>query len=356
MYNTTPTYYTGNDKLGMVHFLDGLDGKSATRKVLRLRYGSEAVDNLVAKGVISRTQVGDRMKYKLMTPVSDIPEDVLSKETPVAEDSSEDENKDEEDLSRPTRRVSYHRESPLFVQCYKLIHDAGPEGLYLQEVIRSLPVSHYIARRVPVTLENAGLIVSKLEDHHHHKLRKLLRRFKLTASCYLKGGRSTNLNFDTHKPKQPQKKKTPSSPQQSPATTTVSPSKPTHSRAPVIRQQQPQTPEHTDTLLDNSYQSDVVTEEPSQDSDLFDNQDETLSVSEYSDSDPSPTDNTPVAPLSQLKQERGGIVFTEEEIKSLVDQLTARFGALDTELKLSYVEPHMLPRKLGEYIGREECD
>lgn len=79
-------------------------------------------------------------------------------------------------------------------------------------------------------------------------------------------------------------------------------------------------------------------------------------MSEYSDSDPSPTDNTPVAPLSQLKQERGGIVFTEEEIKSLVDQLTARFGALDTELKLSYVEPHMLPRKLGEYIGREECD
>lgn len=47
---------------------------------------------MVAKGVISRTQVGDRMKYKLMTPVSDIPEDVLSKETPVAEDSSEDEN------------------------------------------------------------------------------------------------------------------------------------------------------------------------------------------------------------------------------------------------------------------------
>lgn len=40
MYNTTPTYYTGNDKLGMVHFLDGLDGKSATRKVLRLRYVS----------------------------------------------------------------------------------------------------------------------------------------------------------------------------------------------------------------------------------------------------------------------------------------------------------------------------
>ena len=43
---------------------------------------------------------------------------------------------------------------------------------------------------------------------------------RLTASCYLKGGRSKNLNFDTHKPKQPQKRKFPSSPNQSTATTT----------------------------------------------------------------------------------------------------------------------------------------
>ena len=41
MYNNAPTnFYTGNDKLGIVHFLDGLDGKSATRKVLRARYVS----------------------------------------------------------------------------------------------------------------------------------------------------------------------------------------------------------------------------------------------------------------------------------------------------------------------------
>ena len=143
---------------------------------------------------------------------------------------------DEEDLSRPIRRVSYHRESPLFVQCYKLIHDAGLEGLYLQDVIRSLPISHLLGRRVPVTLEKAGLIVSKLEDHHHHKSKKLIRRFKfvleditqrsvrvifvcrLTASCYLKGSRSKNLNFDTHKPKRPQKRKFPSSPNQSSVT------------------------------------------------------------------------------------------------------------------------------------------
>ena len=44
--------------------------------------------------MISRAQVGDRMKYKLVTPVSEIPEDVLSKETETAVDgdSSEDEN------------------------------------------------------------------------------------------------------------------------------------------------------------------------------------------------------------------------------------------------------------------------
>ena len=41
-------------------------------------------------------------------------------------------------------------------------------------------------------------------------------------------------------------------------------------------------------------------------------------------------------------------MFPEEEIKELVDQLTARFGAMDTEIKLSYVEPNMLPRRLGE--------
>ena len=74
-------------------------------------------------------------------------------------------------------------------------------------------------------------------------------------------------------------------------------------------------------------------------------------MSEYSDSESSPTETTPVTPLSRLKQERGGAVFSEEEIKELVDLLTARFGAMDTELKLSYVEPLMLPRRLGKNIA-----
>ena len=32
--------FQNKDKLGIIHFLDGLEGKSATRKVLRTRYVS----------------------------------------------------------------------------------------------------------------------------------------------------------------------------------------------------------------------------------------------------------------------------------------------------------------------------
>ncbi|KAI6660383.1 General transcription factor 3C polypeptide 1-like [Oopsacas minuta] len=320
------------------------------------RLGGESVDSLVSKGVISRAQVGDSAKYKLVQPVSQIPEDILNEGSSGDEDSSGNENKDE-DLSQPIRLVSYHRDSTLFVQCYRLIHEAGTEGLYLPDIIRSLPINQLIARRVPITLEAAGLVVSKLEDHHHHESKKLIRKFRVVASCFAKGKKSNNMGYNTHKAKQPVQKKAPkqthqpsnSSPMQTSADVVSSPSsqhRPTHSRAAVPTQ----TPviELSDSQ-DNSRQSCIseeITEGASQKSELFDIQDDSLLASEYSDTEEITADDSPVVPLGTLRKERGGVMFPQEELNKLLDLLSERFGSMDTEVKLSYVEPQMESRKL----------
>ena len=51
------------------------------------------LDNLISKGVISRFSEGDKLKYKLVTPVSQVSEDLLGNESTGDEYSSEEDSK-----------------------------------------------------------------------------------------------------------------------------------------------------------------------------------------------------------------------------------------------------------------------
>ena len=71
-------------------------------------------------------------------------------------------------------------------------------------------------------------------------------------------------------------------------------------------------------------------------------------MSDYSDSEPI---ETPVVPLDQLREERGGMLFTEEEISEFLQLLSDRFNFTDMEVKLSYVDPEKQARKLCKFTS-----
>ena len=97
------------------------------------------------------------------------------------------------------------------------------------------------------------------------------------------------------------------------------------------------------SVLISSWVSEEHTEDPS--SELLELQ-EDLSLSEYSD----PEADIPVVSLEQLKQERGGEMFPEEETREFLELLSERFGFTDLEVKLCYVEPEKQARKLCMFI------
>ena len=67
------------------------------------------------------------------------------------------------------------------------------------------------------------------------------------------------------------------------------------------------------------------------------------STSDYSESE---LLETSVIPLDQLREERGGVLFSDQEISDFLELLSNRFNFTDMQVNLTYVEPEKQARKL----------